>query len=58
MLAKSFSQVYSYMFIKRALNSKNPRWPHTTGSKPHQLKTPTPKTQFKTPTDPNPKIPT
>ena len=47
---KILSQGYSYMFIRRAPTPKNPGWPNTTGPKPHQLKTPTPKTQFKTPT--------
>ena len=36
--------------IYRALQPKKPRRPPTTGPKPHQLKTPNPKTQSKTPT--------
>ena len=40
----------------RAPTPKKTRRPHTTGTKPHQLKTPTPKTQSQTPT-PKPQTP-
>ena len=43
------SKVILIFYIKSP-NPENPRWPHTTGLEPHQLKTPAPKTQFKTPT--------
>ena len=33
--------------LHRQSQPKKPRWPHTTGPKPHQLKTPTPKTQIR-----------
>ena len=36
--------------LYREPQPKKLRRPHTTGPKPHQLKTPTPKTQYKTPT--------
>mgnify|MGYP001794685884 CR=1 FL=1 len=40
----SFPGLFFYIYIESP-NLKKPRRPHTTGPKPHQLKTPTPKTQ-------------
>ena len=52
--AKFFSLgLFLYVYTKSP-NPKHPRSPHTTGPKPHQLKTPTTETQFKT-QNPNPK---
>ena len=45
-LQSFFPGLFLYVYIK----SPNPKWPCTTGPKPHQLKTPAPETQFKTPT--------
>ena len=42
LLAKFFSRDYSSMVIKESLTPNKPRSTHTTGSKPHQLKTQTP----------------
>ena len=39
----SFPGLFCYVYIEP--QPKKPRRPHTTGPKPHQLKTPTPKTQ-------------
>ena len=63
MTARDFSQ-FSHHFFPRIIllclyrepQPKKPRRPQTTGPKPHQLKTTTPKTQYKTPT-PKPKPP-
>ena len=55
-----FPGLFFYVYIESPI-PKKPRRLHTTGPKPHQLKTPTPKTQYKTPTPkpqtPNPKPP-
>ena len=45
-----FRRVILWCLYTERQPKKNPRWPHTTGPKPHQLKTPAPKTLFKTPT--------
>ena len=47
--AKFFPRVI-LLCLYREPQPENPRWPHTTGPKPHKLKTPTPKTLFKTQT--------
>ena len=51
-----FPRVILFLCLYREPQPKKPRRPHTTGLKPHQLKTPTPKTQYKTPT-PKPQTP-
>ena len=49
-LSKFFTpDLFLQIYIKSP-NPKNPRWPHTTGPKPHQLKTTTPKIQHETST--------
>ena len=45
--APFFPGLFFYVYIKNP-NPKSSRRPHTTGPKPNQLKTPTPKTQSKT----------
>ena len=49
-----FPGLFLHVHIE-STNPNKPRRPHTTGPRPHQLKTPTQKTQSKTPT---PKTPT
>ena len=44
-----FPGLFFYVYVKSP-NPKKPRRLNTTSPKPHQLKTPTPKSQFKTPT--------
>ena len=44
-----FPGLFLYVYIESPI-PKKPRRLHTTGPKPHQLKTPTPETQYKTPT--------
>ena len=43
-----FPKLFFYVYIESP-NPKEPGRPHTTGPKPNQLNTPTPKTQSKTP---------
>ena len=56
--AKFFPRVIFLCFYRERPNPKKPWMPHTTGPKPHQLRTPTPKPNIRPqPQNPNPPNP-